>query len=147
MDINVVKQLLETSVPFIQRSGLKALEMKRGYVKLMMPLTGNINHIGMMYAGALFTLAEAPAGALFLTGFDVSKYYPILKEQNIRYTKPAKTDVTVEVTMTDEEIAAIEAEAAGRGKSEFVIEAELKDAGGEVVAISLQTCQLRKHGT
>jgi acyl-coenzyme A thioesterase PaaI-like protein len=146
MNVEVIKQLLEATVPFIARSGLTTLDIDRGYVKLKMPFEGNSNHIGTMYAGALFTLAEAPAGGLFLTSFDVAKFYPVLKEQSIRYRRPARTDVTIEVRMDEDEIARIAAEAEAEGKCEFVLEAELKDATGEVVAESRQTVQIRKHG-
>jgi thioesterase domain-containing protein len=146
MNLEVIKQLLESTVPFIQRSGLKVLSIEPGYVKLMMPFAGNSNHIGTMYAGALFTLAEAPAGGLFITGFDVGQFYPVLKDQYIRYRRPARTDVTVEVSLTPEDVARITAQAEAEGKAEFVLEAELKDASGEVVAESRQTVQVRKHG-
>jgi acyl-coenzyme A thioesterase PaaI-like protein len=146
MNLEVIKQLLESTVPFIQRSGLKTLDIGPGHVKLRMPFEGNGNHIGTMYAGALFTLAEAPAGGLFLTSFDVGQFYPVLKDQYIRYRRPAKTDVTVEVSLSEAEVARITAEAEESGKSEFVLEAELKDATGEVVAESRQTVQIRKHG-
>jgi len=146
MNIEVIKQILETTVPFINRTGLQVLDVGRGRVKLRMPFEGNGNHIGTMYAGALFTLAEVPGGGVFVTGFDVGKFYPVLKDQYVRYRRPARTDVTVEVTLSEEEIARITAEAEAEGKSEFVLEAELIDATGEVVAESRQTLQIRKHG-
>jgi acyl-coenzyme A thioesterase PaaI-like protein len=146
MNTDVIKQILETSVPFIQRTGLKAIDLSRGACKLMMPFADNGNHIGIMYAGALFTLAEAPAGAIFLTTFDVSRFYPTLKDQYIRYRRPAKTDVICQAGLDDAEIERIIKEAEAEGKAEFIIEATLTDAQGEVVAESKQTCQIRRHG-
>jgi hypothetical protein len=40
-----------------------------------------------------FTVAEIPGGALFLSSFDTSKYFPIVKALNIAFLKPAKSDV------------------------------------------------------
>ena len=92
MPLENMKRLLETTVAFVGRTGVKALELEPRRVKLMAPLRGNENHIGTMYTGALFTLAEIPVGALYLTTFDVSKYYPEIKEMTIQFVRPAKTD-------------------------------------------------------
>jgi thioesterase domain-containing protein len=147
MTPEALKNLLENSVPFVQRTGLKALELEPGRVKLMVPLKGNENHIGTMYAGALFTLAEFPVGALYMTTFDVSKYYPIVKEMDIRFVRPAKSNVTIELTMSEEEVIRVQAEVDEKGKSDFVLEGEVKDDAGEVVARSKALYQLRSFGT
>jgi len=110
----------------------------------VMPIAGNGNHIGTMYAGALFTLAELPGGALFMVSLDYTKYYPIVADLSIRFRRPATTDITVEASMTEEEVARIEADADKDGKAVYILELELKDATGEVVAIGRGTFQARK---
>src|SRR3546814_10037091 len=90
--------MLETGIPFIGRSGLRVLELQRGYVRCQMPFAGNGNHVGTMYAGALFTLAELPGGALFLASFDIARYYPIVKSLDMRFKKPATSDRSEEHT-------------------------------------------------
>jgi len=74
---------VEEKIDFVKRSGLKLIEAEDGYVTCLMPAKGNQNHIGAMYAGALFTLAEIPGGALWLANFDITKCYPILKSFTI----------------------------------------------------------------
>jgi acyl-coenzyme A thioesterase PaaI-like protein len=142
----MMKQLIETKVAFIERSGIKAIELKPGYVKLSAPIKGNENHIGTMYAGALFTVAEMPVGAIYLTTFDINKYYPVVKEMTIQYRKLAKTDVTVELGFTDEEVAKILTETDETGKSEFNVQVDVKDESGEIVAIGKGIYQLRVIG-
>jgi thioesterase domain-containing protein len=143
MDLEVAKKMLETGIKFVANSGLKVQELRRGQVKCLMPFAGNGNHIGTMYAGALFTLAEIPGGALFLSSFDATRYYPIIKEQTIRFLKPAKGDVSVEIVLDEARIAAISAEADAKGKAEFVLDSELKTADGTVVATNSGVYQLR----
>ena len=138
--------MVETGIEFVRRMGLKVVELKRGYVELKAPLEGNLSHVGTMYAGALFTLAEIPGGALFLSTFDVSKYYPIVKEMTIRYKRPVLTDATVKVSLPEEEAERITKEADETGKSEFVLKAEIFDANGQLVAESDGIYQLRKAG-
>lgn len=141
-----IKELVETKVAFVERMKLKALELKPCYVKLTAPLGGNENHVGGMYAGALFTLAEMPGGALFLTTFDAEKYYPVVKEMTIQYRRPARTDCTVEVSISESEAQRIREEAEKNGKAEFTLECEIRDQHGEVVATTRGIYQLRTIG-
>jgi acyl-coenzyme A thioesterase PaaI-like protein len=137
------KMMLEQGIAFVGRTQVKVLAMEPGYVKMMMPLQPNLNHVGTMYAGALFTLAELPGGAIFLTTFDVSKFYPIIKGMDIKFVKPAATDVTVEVKLDLDEAAKIQETANARGKADYEWECEVKDANGQVVCVSTNRYQLR----
>ena len=143
MDLELAKKMLQGGIKFVANSGLRVVELRRGYVKCLMPFAGNGNHIGTMYAGALFTLAEIPGGALFLSSFDAAKFYPIVKELDLRFLKPAKGDVTVEIALDDIHIAALSAQAAEKGKAEFILEGQLKTADGLVVAESRGVYQVR----
>lgn len=143
--LEVARQLTEEQIAFVKRSQLKAEVLEPGFVRLCMPLAGNQNHIGSMYAGALFTLAEIPGGALFLTSFDTQRFYPIIKEMNLRFRRPATGDIRVEARLEAAEIERLQAEAAETGKAEYVLELALTDNTGEVVAQSRGLYQLRKH--
>ena len=142
-----IRQYIEKPFAFIERMGVQAPVLEHGHVKLSAPLAPNINHIGTMYAGALFTLAELPGGALFLTSFDVNRFYPIVKEMTIQFRRPAATDAVIDIRMNEAEVQRIQQEADARGKSEYVLEGEVKDTNGQVVALSRGIYQLRKHGT
>jgi len=131
------------TIPFLERTKIAVDHAERGFVRLRMPFEPNVNHVGMMYAGALFTLAEVPGGTIFITSFDAKRFYPIVKDLQIRFRRPAMSDITVEVRISEEEIARIEAEADANGKADYAWECELKDATGEVVAISQNTYQMR----
>ena len=141
----IARQFTEDKIAFVKRMNLKAEVLEPGFVRLRVPLAGNENHIGSMYAGALFTLAEIPGGALFLTSFDASKFYPIVKEMNLRFRRPATGDIVVEARMSAEEIERLQSEAQANGKAEYVLELQLTDGSGEVVALSRGIYQLRKH--
>lgn len=137
------KKMIEQAVPFAERTEVKVLEMEPGYVKMMMPLQPNLNHVGTMYAGALFTLAELPGGAMFLTTFDASRFYPLIKGMDIKFVKPAATDITVEVRLDPDEADRIQEKANEVGKADYEWECELKDANGQVVCVSSNRYQLR----
>lgn len=141
-----MKAFIEKPFAFVTRMGLKAYRLAPRRVKLGLPLAGNENHIGTMYAGALFTVAEIPGGALYLTTFDVEKFYPVLKAMNIRFRRPAASDVTVEVALNKAEAARITAEAKSRGKAEFILNAAVQDVAGDIVAETEGVYQLRAYG-
>lgn len=143
MPLELVRQLTEEQIAFVKRSGLKAEVLEPGRVRLRMPLAGNQNHIGSMYAGALFTLAEIPGGALFLTSFDTARFYPIIKDMSLRFRRPATGDIWVDASLSDDEIQRLQKQATEEGKAEYVLELQLTDDSGEVVVQSRGVYQLR----
>lgn len=133
--------------PFVQRTGFEVVEVRPGYCRARMPLEPNVNHIGTMYAGALYTLAELPGGVLALATFDPARFYPVVKDMRIRFTALARTDVEVEVSLDDAEITRIRTEADERGKADYAWQCQLTDAEGTVVAATENLYQLRAHGS
>lgn len=142
---DMARVFTEEKIDFVKRCGLKAEQLAPGFVRLRMPLAGNQNHIGTLYAGALFTLAEIPGGALFLTSFDVQRFYPLIKEMNLRFRRPATSDISVEARLDAAEIERIQTEAERDGKADYRLELQLCGDDGEVVAESNALYQLRKH--
>lgn len=130
------------AIPFLSRNGFKVLEMKDGYLKAKMPIKGNKNHFGGMYAGALFTVAEVPGGVISTLNFS-SDYFPILKNMNMDFKKVARSDVTVVFDMPAKEMKRVETEAAKKGKSDFILKGIVRDKEGDVVAEAVATYQLR----
>lgn len=141
----LIRRLTEEQIAFVQRSGLRAELLEPGHVRLRMPLAGNENHIGSMYAGALFTLAEIPGGALFLTSFDAERFYPIVKSLNLRFLRPASGDIRVEARMSAPDISRLQEEAEAHGKAEFPLDLQLLAEDGTVVAESQGLYQLRRR--
>jgi acyl-coenzyme A thioesterase PaaI-like protein len=123
-----------TDYPFVERAGLELLHLERGRCVLRLPFEPNINHVGMVYAGALFTVAEVPGGVVFASAFDLTRFYPIVGDMSIRFLKPARTAVTVDARMADDEIARVEAELEASGKAKYVLDQEVHDEDGVLVA-------------
>jgi hypothetical protein len=135
---------VETGVEGIKRTGIKVLAMKDRYVKTLMPLEGNVNHVGIMYAGSLFTIGECMGGAIYGVAFDVKRFYPIVKEVTIKFRRPVVTDVTLELEMSRQEAETIQQEAEEKGKADFTLDLELKDTNGEMVCAVSGIWQIRK---
>ncbi len=133
-----------SSVEGIRRTGVRILELRERYGRLLMPLEGNVNHVGMMYAGSLFTVGEMTGGLIYGVSFDCERFFPIVKEITIRFRRPALTDVTVEVSMTGEEVDRIQSEAEEKGKADYIMDLEIMDTNGETVSLVHGVWQIRK---
>lgn len=139
-----LNRLFHELVPFLAKTGIRVEAVQRGYVKMSLPLQGNENHMGTMYAGALFTLGEIPGGGLFMATFDSGKYILLLTEMTIRFWKKADTDVFVEASLEESEIARMERELEQSGRADYSLENRIVDARGNVVAVCSGQYQLRK---
>ena len=142
-DNSILRQFGKT-VPFVVNAGLKAIRLNPDGIKLQMPFEPNINHVGVMYAGALFTLAEVMGGAVFRVYLDKEGTFAIIKGLNIKFTRPARTDVTSEYNMDLSEAEQILNECEKNGKADYNLELELKDKEGTVVAVAEGFYQIRK---
>lgn len=142
-----LRTAIAAGIPFVGRTGLEIEVLEKGYTKMRMPFAPNVNHVGTMYAGALFTLAEFPGGAIFISSFDTSRFYPIVRDMSIRFRRPVTTDVWVEVRVSEEFVQKVQAEAEANGKADYEWESEIKDANGVVVAIAKSIFQMRKIGS
>ncbi|MFT7374392.1 MAG: acyl-coenzyme A thioesterase PaaI-like protein [Oleiphilaceae bacterium] len=140
--LKLFTQFVGKSIPSAARHGFKVIDYKPGYVKAFMPLKSNKNHFNAIYAGALFTVAELPGGITSILRFD-ERFFPILKDLKIEFLKMAKTDVTVEFGLSEKQLKQLEKDAINDGRCAVVLEGEIKDMSGDVVAKSYATYQVR----
>jgi len=142
----LMNTVIEHAVPPMHALGIRVVELRPGHVIGAAPLAGNANHLGTMYAGALFGLAEMLGGALFAASFDVHRFYPTVKDVQIRYRRPTTTDVRAEASLDADTIARLQREIEEHGKAEFELDATLTDEAGVVVATTHGIYQIRANG-
>lgn len=143
--VELFNSVIEQAVPAMHGLGIRVVELVPGRVVATAPLAGNANHMGTLYAGTLFGLGEMLGGALFAGGFDVERFYPTVKDVQIRFLRPARTDVRAEASLSDVDLNRLRLQAEQEGKAEFVLEASITDADGTVVATTIGTYQVRRH--
>lgn len=139
-------RVLESIIKIVDAMGIRIVDMWDRHVKVLLPLQPNINHIGTMYAGSLFTVGEYIGGPLFIASFDHTRFYPIVKAINIQFRRPATTDVTVEATLSEAEVEAIQREAEAKGKADWKMDLSIKDQAGEICCLVQGVWQMRKGG-
>jgi acyl-coenzyme A thioesterase PaaI-like protein len=119
--------------PFLERTGIRVLERSPGRVLLEVPVEGNGNHVGTLYAGAMFTVAEASGGVLFHATFDVTRFNLLIGQMTTRFTAIARTDCTAEAIMEPAEITRVAEELDANDRAKFTLPVVIRDAGGTTV--------------
>ncbi len=131
------------AVPAIGRLGVLVDAISPGSVLLRVPIEGNANHMGTMYAGALFALAELPGGLLPLAVLEPGRYTPIVTGVEVQFLAPARTDVTLSARMDPDQLRALAEQADAEGLARFTLDLQGLDAHGRTVITSRADYQLR----
>jgi acyl-coenzyme A thioesterase PaaI-like protein len=145
--VDMMNDAMATTIPAADKLGVKAVEARRGFAAATVPLEGNGNHFGVVYAGVEFTVAEILGGIIAIASFDAAKYYPLVKKLDIEFTAAARSDLRAEASLDEDELRRIETEAAEKGKADFMLDAVVRDEAGQTVAVTHGLYQLRAHGT
>ncbi|MDX1589002.1 MAG: DUF4442 domain-containing protein [Oleiphilaceae bacterium] len=136
--------LIGQTLPFTRRNGFTIEAIHHGYLRARMPLKGNHNHMGSVYAGAQFLLAEVPFGALSIIEFE-GRYVPILRGLSIRFEQQARTDLILELQLEEARIEELIRTVDEKGKANLPLSLVLKDRHGEVVATAEADYQVRSR--
>lgn len=144
--VDMINGAMESTIPMAHKIGLRVVEAGHGHAAVTVPVEGNGNHFGVVYAGAQFVAAEILGGIIGLTTFDRAKYFPLVKNIDIKFVSMARSEIRAQAALDDETIAHVEAEAAQRGKADFTLEAVVTDADGQTIATTRGLYQLRAHG-
>lgn len=131
-------------IPIFRAMEVEIVEAGRTTVAARLPAGPNSNHFGTTYAGCLFSVAEVLGGVYASTSLVLDGAVPLVKQVTIDFLRPATTTVTARSTLSEETIARVLAETEERGKSDFLLETEVTDEQGTVVARTTGTYQLRR---
>ena len=130
-------------IPILGHMGIRVVELAPGRAVTEVPFEGNGNHVGTMYAGVLYSVAEVLGGILGTATFDASRFATIIKGAEVRYLRAARSAVRASAALDEETVARITAEAADAGKADFALDVTVTDAEGTVVATLRGDYQLR----
>jgi hypothetical protein len=133
------------AVPAIGRLGVSVEALSPGQVHLRVPIEGNVNHVGTMYAGALFAVTELPGGLIPLTVLGGERYTPIVTGMEVQFVATARTDVTLTAHMDPEDLRALAERADAEGRASFTLDLHAEDAHGRTVITSRAHYQLRPN--
>ena len=61
--VDMMNGAMEQTIPPVHKMGIKVVEARRGHAVASVPMEGNGNHFGVVYAGVQFTVAECSAAS------------------------------------------------------------------------------------
>lgn len=132
---NLMKNFENGPIPYVNQAGIVAEVLEERHVRLRLPMTElHLNHVHTAYAGSEFILAEIAGGNLFKCTYDPQEFIIVAKSIEIRYKKPAKTDIVIDLALTKEEAEEKIAYAREHGRGNWSLDAVIVDADGDVVA-------------
>ncbi|MDT4892887.1 MAG: hypothetical protein QOE97_1922 [Pseudonocardiales bacterium] len=145
--LETLNSALPHLVPRAAEMGVRFVELRPGYVCARLPFEGNGNHVGTVYAGVIFTLAELLGGAMHLATFDATTHYPLVRSMTIDFLSPGRGPLTASAALPDDVIATTRAAVAGGNKAAMPLAATVVSDDGVVVARTHGDYQLRPYDT
>lgn len=148
MELDQLKVMLGTMVPFAKYVGVEVLELERGRAVARLPEAPHLlNHVATQHAAALFTAAETASGGAVIGSIAdiVTQVTPLARSAQISYLKPARGPITA-TGRIDGDIDALRARLDGDGKVDFGVLVDLEDALGVKVAEVSVAWYVRKNG-
>lgn len=134
MDYSTLKPMIEGTIPWVKDSGLSAEVLEERHVVLRLPKDRHLNHVGIVYAGSLFMLMEIAGASLFACTYPLGEYIPINKGMEIHFLNMGVTDVFCELSITEERAMEMIRPIDEKGKGEWVLEMDCRDAEGTLIA-------------
>lgn len=131
---NAKQSIVNGKIQYLNMAGVVPEVCEFRHVKFRLPVDPiHMNHVGIVYAGSYFIIAESSGASLIKCVYG-SKYTAIIKSVAIDYVKPCKSDLVVDISMTEEEAKERIAYVAEHGKGRYPMEIPVTNVDGEVCA-------------
>ena len=135
MDVDNVQQLIANKVPVADFIGLQVDAVSPGHVRLHLPFSPQvINHLNIVYAGAIFALAEIAGGVAMLSAFDSELYTVLIRRMEIDYVRPSRRDLLCDLHLSDTLVADTQAMLQQQGHADIQFPIEVVDERERVIA-------------
>jgi uncharacterized protein (TIGR00369 family) len=135
MDISEIQKLITSKVPLAEFLALKVEVAEPGHVRLQMPFSTHVqNHLEIVYAGAIFALAEITGGMAMLSVFDTSRFTILIERLNIGFQRPSRSDLWCDLSLSPELITQVQSQVTAEGKAKITVPIEVKDSRQRVIA-------------
>ncbi|MDX2002222.1 MAG: DUF4442 domain-containing protein [Chitinophagales bacterium] len=122
--------------PAYRGTGAKVTYIDASYqeLRIKIPLSWRTrNYVGTIYGGSMYGAVD-PMYMLMLMKILGKDYVVWDKAATIRFRRPGKHTLFATFVITDEDIAAIKAQIASQGETDYFFRLEIKDAEGKVNA-------------
>lgn len=137
-------EALLAKIPYVVWHEIRVVEESSRVVKLSLCGREEIaNYIGIMHAGAIYTLAETAAGSVANNVIEGNIAFVLLRDANIRYTRRADGEITATATVDASAASAAQVGFAEHARADIAVDVDLTDGDGEIVFTGSFTYALR----
>ncbi len=127
-------EALLAKIPYVAWHDIAVVEESPGVVRLSLCGREEIaNYVGILHAGAMYTLAETAAGCVANNVIAGNVAFVLLRDAQSRYTRRADGEVTATATIVATNAAVAEAEFAEHSRADIAVDVDVTDSGGETV--------------
>ncbi len=124
-----------SSCPIYTFLDLQVESIENGFYKARTPLSNNTkNHVNIFHAGPIWMTAEYLGGLIAAHNLTDHKYQPVISALDIKFMRPAMSDITAETFFYDSDAKTMLTELEETGRYEFLIHIVIKDINKKVVA-------------
>ena len=124
------QRVAHEACPIYTFLGLQVESIEDGIYRSRIPLNDNTkNHVNIVHAGPMWMTAEYLGGLIAADNLSNPKYQPVIAGLNIKFLRPAMTDITAETEFTADDAAAMKkgtlfiiSAPSGAGKTSLVSE-------------------------
>ena len=108
-------------------------------VRIRLPLNWRTrNYVGTIYGGSMFGATD-PIYMLMLINLLGKEYVVWDKAASIRFVRPGKSTLYAHFVLTPDDVATVKSEVNAAGEKDYLLEVQLKDAQGQVIAVVQRT--------
>ena len=126
--------LNHSKVNYMNLAGIIPEVIEERHIKTRLPANYmHMNHVGIVYAGSYFVFAEASGATLIKCTYG-GEYVTIIKSVEVDYVKPSKSDIIIDISMTEQEAAEKIAYIVEHGKGQYPMDIPIRSADGELCA-------------
>ncbi len=135
MDTSEIQALISSKVPVAEYLGIQVEAVEPGHVKLQLPFSARVqNHLEIVYAGAIFALAEIAGGIAMLSVFDAALFTILVERLSIDFQRPSRQALWCDLILTPELIEQAKEQVKAEGKAKVTIPIEVRDGRQRVIA-------------
>ena len=129
------QQAARDACPIYTFLDLQVESIEDGIYSARTPLNNNTkNHVNIFHAGPMWMTAEYLGGLIAAHNLDDPKYQPVIAGLNIKFLRPAMTDITAETEFSPADASAMKDALEATGRFAYKLHVVIKDTAGKVVA-------------
>ncbi len=127
--------MTRVTCPIYEFIDLRVESVENGIYRVRVPLSANVqDHLKTFHAGPIWMAAEYLGALLVLHNVDAKKYQPVIAGLDMKFIRPALSDIVSEVIFSNEQVDKMRESLDSAGRHDFTTKIFVKDTNAIIVA-------------